>query len=171
VTREDARIYLLADRRRYDVIIEDFNFASTTGSTHLLSREFFALCRDRLRPGGLFVTEVTMADPISRVIARTLYTAFPRVSAFYQPAIDVVFLVGSQGDLSPDPERIRERFAVAAVANPFRIMGVTEATSVLAARLPEERLQALMAGEVPVTDDQPHLDFALKGYDNYPALR
>jgi predicted membrane-bound spermidine synthase len=51
------------------------------------------------------------------------------------------------------------------------IMGVTEAASVLAARLPRERLEELISGAQPVTDDQPHLDFALKGYDNYPALR
>lgn len=171
VVQEDARIRLLGERRRYDVVIEDFNFASTTGSTHLLSREFFSLCRDRLRPDGLFVTEVTLRDPISRIIARTLSTAFPHVAAYYHPAIDVVFLVGSQAEVALDEDRVRERFPVPAVGDPFRIMGVTEAASVLAARLPRERLEELISGAQPVTDDQPHLDFALKGYDNYPALR
>lgn len=171
VFQEDARAYLLGLRRRYDLILDDFNLSSTTGSTHLFSREFFSLCRDRLRPDGLFVTEVTMRDPIARTIARTLSAAFPRVSAYDYPAIGVVFLVGSQAEPRLDPARARERFEVPAVRDPFRLAGVEDVLGMLSARLPERSLEELVAGARPVTDDQPHLDFALKGYDNYPALR
>lgn len=71
----------------YDAIILD---AFTIGGRipfHLVTREFFTLCRQKLAPGGVFLMNINSAlrgenGRIFQSMHRTLGTAFPGVSSF-----------------------------------------------------------------------------------------
>jgi len=51
IVAEDGRLFLQGSKRKYDLIILDA-FTHHSVPFHLVTREFFELCRDRLQPGG-----------------------------------------------------------------------------------------------------------------------
>jgi spermidine synthase len=84
----DGRTFVRnADDGRYDAIILD---AFTIGGRipfHLVTREFFALCRQKLAPGGVFVMNINSAvqgpnAAIFQSMYKTLDDAFPGAYAF-----------------------------------------------------------------------------------------
>lgn len=84
---QDGRMYLRKTDVKYDCLILD---AFTIGGRipfHLATREFFTLCRDRLRPGGLFIMNINSAlegadSQIFRSMLRTLNTVFRHTDVF-----------------------------------------------------------------------------------------
>jgi spermidine synthase len=84
----DGRTFIRnAPDGHYDAIILD---AFTIGGRipfHLVSREFFALCRQKLTPGGVFLMNINSAvrgdaSPIFHSMYKTIDEAFPIVYAF-----------------------------------------------------------------------------------------
>jgi len=81
VVAADARPFLQASRERYDLILIDA-YRQPYVPFYLATREFFRLCRARLRPGGvvaLNVSTVPQDDRLARAVAGTLATEFPQV--------------------------------------------------------------------------------------------
>ena len=81
VVTADARPFLAATRRTYDLILIDA-YRQPYVPFYLATREFFRLCRARLRPGGvvaLNVSTVPRDDRLARAVAGTLATEFPQV--------------------------------------------------------------------------------------------
>src|SRR3989442_11323679 len=77
----DARPYLRATPRRYDVIVVDA-YRQPYIPFYLTTREFFTLARARLRPGGSVVVNVghpKHSDELERVVSATLGAVFPSV--------------------------------------------------------------------------------------------
>jgi len=69
---DDARAVLERGNDRYDVIILDLSEPVDDGPSYMLfTQEFYRLCRDRLNPGGLVVTQ---AGCPSFVYARPFYS-------------------------------------------------------------------------------------------------
>src|SRR3546814_4522827 len=78
---DDARRALLSDPARYDVVIGDA-FTDIAVPAHLVTREFFALVRERLAPGGVYLMNVIdFADRLAALaaIVHTLRQGFPVV--------------------------------------------------------------------------------------------
>ena len=80
---EDGRRFLASDERRWDVIAIDAFFSDSV-PFHLFTREFLALVRERLAPGGVVVTNTIGAirgsgSRMFRAIYRTYRAAFPTV--------------------------------------------------------------------------------------------
>jgi spermidine synthase len=100
---EDGRRGLNMTAERFDVIEIDALYPWAAWSGNIYSVEFFELCRQRLAPGGLFVTWA----PTER-IKRSVAKAFPFTRAFAND-----FLVGSNepvpADLSPGAGEAFER--------------------------------------------------------------
>ena len=99
---EDGRQHLLRTRTPYDLIQIELTSVWFAGATNLYSREFYALARDRLSPGGVLVQWIQLHHITPREIATILATAraeFNRVS---------VWRVGGQACLlaSVEPQRI-----------------------------------------------------------------
>jgi spermidine synthase len=89
---EDGRRGLSASVERFDVVEIDALYPWAAWSGNIYSVEFFELCRDRLAPGGLFVTWAP-TDRIKRSVAE----AFPYSRAFFTD-----FLVGSNDPIPTD---------------------------------------------------------------------
>jgi spermidine synthase len=77
----DARPYLRRTRERYDAIVVDA-YRQPYIPFYLATKEFFALARDRLRPGGVVLINVghpARSSRLERVLGATLAAVFPTV--------------------------------------------------------------------------------------------
>lgn len=113
---EDGRRGLATSAERFDVIEIDALYPWAAWSGNIYSVEFFELCRQRLAPGGLFVTWA----PTER-IKRSVAEAFPHVRAFLKD-----FLVGSNepvpAELAPGAiEALAGRIGAATTADLVRM--------------------------------------------------
>ncbi|MCP3981107.1 MAG: hypothetical protein GY716_17555 [bacterium] len=99
----DGRIALRTGSERFDLIEADGLEPSMAYSGNLYSREFFDLCRSRLRTGGIFVTYV----PTARTL-RTLAAVFPHVLDFHADDF-ASFALGSEEPFEFDPEQLGRR--------------------------------------------------------------
>src|SRR5215210_1229291 len=78
---EDARPFLRHIDARYDVISVDA-YRQPYIPFYLATREFFELCRDRLRPGGVLVVNAGHPegqDDLEKVLSATMAEAFPHL--------------------------------------------------------------------------------------------
>ena len=104
----DGIRFVRQSQTRYDAIISDGKSATThIGNAGFHSREYYAACRRRLKPSGLFVqwipTDVSHTD--LKTIVKTFTTAFAQgVLVVHAPGS--AFLVGSPQKLQLDPERM-----------------------------------------------------------------
>jgi spermidine synthase len=172
--QDDGRNYLLLSRRRYDLVTMEISNVWFAGATSLYSREFYALARQRLKPGGMMQQWVQLHH-ISPVevgsILATMHAVFPYVSLWLQ---------GGQGILvgSVEPQRLQpwvvERLAE---RNPWKARGEetvrTQFQQVLLSRLlaPADT-DRLVATTHPVvnTDWNRFLEYATPRYSlgRYP---
>jgi predicted membrane-bound spermidine synthase len=95
VVIEDGRRYLLRTPERFDAILMDPLRTRTAYSNNLYSREFFALARSRLTPGGVLMVWTDEA----RVMPHTLSAVFDHVLHYG------FFLIGSDQPLRFDAAR------------------------------------------------------------------
>ena len=114
---EDGRNWLLLSEKKYDMITMEISSVWFAGSTSLYSREFYALARARLKPGGILQQWIQIHHigerEIGSVIA-TLREVFPRVS---------FWVVGGQGILiaGDGPQQLQpEALAAYFKNNPWR---------------------------------------------------
>jgi len=168
--REDARIYLLGSPKMYDVIISDVLLSATTGTTHLLSQEFFAICRRHLKPGGLMVLEWTpQGGSIAPLILRTFSSVFPTVVLYRTPAPDSpsMFVVGSETPIGSDIRAMNRRLESEIVGSAFSAGGVETGDGLLRLRVETTDVVANLETYPVVTDDKPLIDFMLERMVNY----
>jgi spermidine synthase len=56
---DDGRRWLMRNDRRFDTIVQNTTYHYRAHATNLLSREYFELCKQRLKPGGLLFYNTT----------------------------------------------------------------------------------------------------------------
>jgi predicted membrane-bound spermidine synthase len=139
----DARPWLEGTARRFDAIIVDA-YRQPYIPFYLTTKEFFALVRDRLEPGGLVVVNVAQppgSTSLEKVLSATMRAAFGDGAVWRDPSQRInTMLVGTT---SPDPGgRLR-------AARPALPADLTAVVSAAAARIGP----ALTGGEV-FTDDK-----------------
>jgi spermidine synthase len=99
----DARPWLAATTRRFDVIMVDA-YRQPYVPFYLTTTEFFALVRDRLTPGGLVIVNVAQppgSTSLEKVLSATMRVAFGYGAVWRDPSQRInTMLVGTT---SPDP--------------------------------------------------------------------
>jgi spermidine synthase len=112
----DALAYLESTSERFDIVIIDVADPLEAGPAYLLfTQEFYSLVRDRLRPGGVMVSQSGPTGPsfyeqCFSAVANTVASVFPVVtmSETFVPSFGSTwgFVIGSlgedPGDLSPE---------------------------------------------------------------------
>jgi len=94
----DARPWLEASIARYDAIILDA-YRQPYIPFYLVTREFFALIRSHLRPGGMVIVNVGHipgSDSLEKVVSATLRAVFPVVGRDVVSATNSLVLAGSR---------------------------------------------------------------------------
>ncbi|MBA3748690.1 MAG: fused MFS/spermidine synthase, partial [Solirubrobacterales bacterium] len=97
----DARPFLRRTKQRYDAIVVDA-YRQPYIPFYLSTREFFALARERLRPGGVLLVNVghpERSDRLEKVLSATLADIFPTVLRDPSEPTNTV-LLGSAGAAS-----------------------------------------------------------------------
>ena len=132
----DGRNALLARKKTYDVIISDPSDVWVAGVGNLFTREFYALARARLQPGGVMVQWFHMHSlppEQMKLIVATFRSVFPYTS-LWRPNRGDVILVGHASSRRPGTLRgSSERVAtVPGVADDLRGIGFWNPLSVFA---------------------------------------
>jgi spermidine synthase len=147
---EDARPWLERSGGSYDLIVVDA-YRQPYIPFYLTTREFFALARERLAPGGLTIVNVGHpegSDELERVLGRTMATAFPRVLRDPIEPTNTL-LVGGTGDFSA----VRLRGNAEALPAPLRPL----------ARAAAARLAPRLGGGEVFSDDRAPVEWLVDG--------
>jgi spermidine synthase len=162
VLAADARRYVRASARRYDVIVSDNFHPARSGSGSLYTVEHFEAVRRRLEPGGVFCQWLPLHQldlGTLRSIVRSFLAASPRswaVLASNSLETPVLGLVSRQDAGDFDGAALRERLARAAAAAPVAALGFEDELAVLGAFVAgPESLERFAANAPANTDDRP----------------
>jgi len=95
----DGKAFLAATAQRFDLIAVDLPSPLTLGEAYLHTREFYALCRSRLRPGGVLAVQLSGglgdgARTPARLVAG-LRASFPDVMVLDSALADRAFAYAS----------------------------------------------------------------------------
>jgi spermidine synthase len=160
VVIEDGRNHLLGTRTEYDVITEEPMHPALAGVVSLYSREYYQLCRRRLRRGGVMAQWLPLYDMSPedcRMVVATFLDVFPR-STMWVLGRDAM-LVGGK-DWSMDPARVFDGLSREGVAEDLRPFGLEAPERFLASYMMGPRRLRAYAGDAPVvTDDRPLLEY------------
>ncbi|HEU4364498.1 MAG TPA: fused MFS/spermidine synthase [Candidatus Krumholzibacteria bacterium] len=153
VTVMDGRQFLLMTDRRYDLIIMDA-FGSSSIPFHMVTREMFALARERLEPGGVLAINTETRewnDILTRSLAATVATQFQNVVALptAEPpnTLGNVVLLASDRELEIDEDALGDPFE--ALPYPYRHWTIVERNHAWANRFAPD-----VRGVPVLTDDR-----------------
>jgi spermidine synthase len=154
VRTNDARSALLLSGKRYDAIVSQPSHPWGAGASHLYTREFFTLVRDRLEPGGVFVQWIGLSfvdEDLLRSLLATLRSVFPNVR-IYRPSPNGVLFLASAAPLDVEANAAA---AIAAAPDDFAAVGIVCAEDLAAAlALDDAGTRALAEGAELSTDDR-----------------
>lgn len=158
---EDGRYFLARTRRRYDLITGEPPPPVLAGVVHLYTREYFALARERLAPGGMLTYWLplrVLSDTATRAVVRAFCDVFPDCSLWHGMGFELV-LLGTNGATGPVPEaRFRRAWQQPGVRDELAALGLErpeQLGATFVADAPE--LRAAVGPGPALTDDRPRL--------------
>lgn len=153
---EDARNYLLASTRRFDVIISEPSNPWLSGPAKLFTLEYFRLGARRLSPGGIFAQWIQMYGlpaEYLRALVRTFHEVFPHVLVFQTNPSDLL-LLGSTRPIAIEPEALAERSGDPSVARDLVRVRVRDWIDLLAHFILGGEAVRTFAGAGPLNTDE-----------------
>lgn len=160
----DGRTQLRFSPKRYDVITLEPPPPNCDGVAALYSREFYELCRSRLRPGGILSQWIPYhgASPMQiRSMLAAVRAAFPHTTLWEMFDGREYCVVGRLDDAQIPWGRVAGRFAVPGVQAHLQEVGISRLEDLFSCFvLGPQGMVAFVDGARPVTDDLPGL-----GYD------
>ncbi len=160
----DGRNALLARKKTYDVILSDPSDVWVAGVGNLFTKEFYALARSRLNPGGVMIQWFhghSLPPEQMKLIVATFRSEFPHTS-FWRPNRGDVILLGTVEPTPWDLERIRARItAVPGVREDLLSMGFWHPLAIFAPFVLDGDDMARMLADVRElhSDDRPVIEY------------
>jgi spermidine synthase len=115
LTIDDVRSFLVRGSRKYDAILSDSIHPTIAGNGSLYAVEYFRLCKERLKPDGVFSTYLpfyglTLDD--FKIILRSMKKVFPYVYLWHTPAgrNEWSIVMGLNRPLAVDIDKLERRF-------------------------------------------------------------
>jgi spermidine synthase len=169
VVVDDGRNYLLLNQQKYDVITIDPPpplFAA--GTVNLYTRDFLALCRDRLQPQGVFCLWI-QPDPVSenKMLFRSLLDVFEHVQVWTGPTPHTGFLMIATLQplaMSEVPAKVRRLYDKPAIAADLRTWGdaLDQPAKILDLYATSGAALRKYCSDAPLlADDRPYTEFPL----------
>jgi spermidine synthase len=154
----DGRMYLVRNQKTFDIILVDA-YRGPFVPFHLLTREFYALVKQRLEPGGVVVQNVEPSTMLFDAAVATIGAVFPNIE-FFQGGGNIV-IVGYDGPRK-DMAELKRIAAERQKKYDFRYNLV---------ELLDRRYQpAWNKGRAPLTDDFAPVEY-LKAIDRHNEKR
>jgi spermidine synthase len=162
---DDARAYLRHTTATYDIIATDCTDLRYKGNASLYTKDYFGLCRRRLRSQGLVVVWMPLGGlsaDLFKMALRTFSESLPHVSVWYMNNYPThyVLLIGSEKPHALNWDTLVQRIDIPAVRadlasiqldNPFRL-----AATFL---LDDAAYRRFVAGAEINSDERPLLEF------------
>ncbi|MEK7484239.1 MAG: fused MFS/spermidine synthase [Planctomycetota bacterium] len=123
----DARNYLLGTEKQYSAIISEPSNPWMSGVSNLFTKEFFQLCRKRLKPAGILCQWIQLYEISSenlRILLGTLHSEFKYVRLFHTRIQDIVVLASNEPILL-DWSKAGERLTIPAVKEDLARIQIT----------------------------------------------
>lgn len=161
---DDGRNFLLMRDKKYDVITLDPSPPLySAGSVNLYSKEFFELCRSRLKEEGIMCLWIPPDSATEvRMIMKTFYTVFPNTYVCGGPYYGGFFMLGFMSESRPDVSRLirdeKEKDVVDDL-NEWDTSDKPSMSRLLVLKPPE--LAKFVEGAPVITDDRPYTEFFL----------
>lgn len=158
----DARRYVRASDRAYDVIVSDNFHPARSGSGALYTVEHFEAVRLRLESGGVFCQWLPLHQldhETLRSIVRSFVSVYPdgwAMIASNSLETPVIGLVGRRDESRFDGATVRERLSHVALPEFVASLGFEDELAVLGSFVASpSSLRRFSSGAVPNTDDRP----------------
>lgn len=175
----DGRELMLTSDARYDIIISEPSNPYRSGVASLFTRDFYAVVRSRLAPGGVFAQWMQGYEIDARTlrsIARTLRSEFGSVDLWQTQGSDLLFLA-SEHERTYSVARLRAQLDLEPYKSALRRMWlVQDVEGVLSHFVAGPRVIDLLATHLSAplnTDDQNYLEYAFArsvGTQNAPLV-
>jgi hypothetical protein len=173
---DDGRHHLITHDVSYDVITAEPPPPNHAGVVNLYSREFYALAKRRLAPGGVitqWLPVFQLSDSDVRSMIAAFVAEFPHTALLYGHDKQFV-LIGSAEPLAIDPALAARHAQAPRLFEDLSASGIGAAADVLGSVLQTDaELRKLAHGVAPLSDDRPVIQYpweALGAYPDYAAL-
>jgi spermidine synthase len=157
----DGRNYLLATPKQYDVI--SFNAIDPKMSPALYTKDFYELCRARLKKDGIIAAWLPFygLEPRENLaLIRSFIEVFPHASLWYCNPEHYV-LVGSVAPLAVDLNKVKARFSTTSVQQDLQEIHLENIYAFLATCIAGEHGLRRMVNDIPLnTDLHPVVEFS-----------
>jgi len=165
----DGRHYLLGTRDSFDVITLEPPPPHDAGVINLYTEEFYALAKQRMRPGAVLAQWVPMdigRGVLPKMILKAMLAQFKHVSLWLPSRMEGV-AIASDEPLQIDSNVLGARMSEAAVADDLTAVGLRSPDDLLATFVAADETLAAYVRDVPsLTDDRPRIE-----YYNWYALK
>jgi spermidine synthase len=162
LVRDDGRHHLELTAEQFDLITVEPPPPIVAGSVHLYSLDFYELCLDRLRPGGIVAQWLPLhaqSLPSARMTARTFLEAFPHTQ-LWLPSVRDAILIGSEEPLVMSLDRLLEAYRTPRTRANLHRAYLESPEALLATFLLDGPGIARWAADAPViTDERPLMEF------------
>jgi hypothetical protein len=163
IIHADGRNHLLLTDRTYDLIISQPSNPWIAGVSSLFTREFFELCRKRLKSDGLlgvWVQGYRMSFEGFATVVRTLQEVFPAVSLWELSADrDYLFIASASSPRVPIEQVITRLARPAALADLCRV-GESQPEQTLGRFMASDETLRQLSSAAPInTDDNSLLEY------------
>ncbi|HEY5623738.1 MAG TPA: fused MFS/spermidine synthase, partial [Gammaproteobacteria bacterium] len=152
----DARSALALTSKTYDAIVSQPSHPWTAGASHLYTREFIALTKAHLHPGGVFLQWMNsqfVTESLLRSLCATLLDVY-RYVRIYQWQPEILFFLGSDEPLEPELELARTGRPLRDDPVHYLQKGVGSIEDLLVAlTMDQENVESFAAGAPLLTDD------------------
>ncbi|MDP2981768.1 MAG: fused MFS/spermidine synthase [Candidatus Latescibacter sp.] len=139
----DAKNYLHVTDRHYDVIINDADVPTHSGSAPMFAKEHFQNALDHVNPGGLVISKLHLAGISGSSfdsILGTFLGVFPHVTIWFPTTkqISFFYLVGSRQKQLFSPKYIEENIRKESVQNSVAYLNFHNSVDVLSCYFGDE---------------------------------
>jgi spermidine synthase len=154
---DDGRNFLRLTSRRFDVITADIIQPNHAGAGLLYSREYFALMRRALRPGGLVLQWIgERPEAHYKALMRTFLDVFPDATLWHQGQL----LVGSLEPLQVDVGALQVRMTVPTTKAALEAVDFDGESTLASWYTAGPAAMRRFVGDGPLlTDDRPLLEY------------
>jgi spermidine synthase len=160
----DARNYLLATPKLYDVITAEPSNPWIAGIANLYTREFYEGVKSKLKEDGVYAQwfhNYSMSPDDFRMVFRTFVESFPSVTLWGMKESDFL-LVGSKKEQAFRYRLLKEIFSKnRTLREDLRALGLTDVYAVLGLyQMGKKELEGFAQGAETNTDDGAQLEFS-----------
>jgi len=162
----DARRFVRASDRTYDVIVGDLFHPARDGAGSLYTLEHFQAVRARLNSGGLYCQWLPMYQldqDMLRVIVRTFLQAFPDTRAYlghFNVNAPMLALVGTLQPTVYKPDQVETRMMDGRLAEQLQTLALTDSYRLFGCLLADSQELARYSESASLnTDDHPVVVF------------